>query len=479
VLGRQVDAGEWREACARAGVAASADLVDDLLACNLVVASDVGADVAWSFAHGLLCEAIQERARSAGRLHEHHRTAALMLQHKNPAEDAGERVARHLLAAGALRDAVDPLLDAGVRTRIATGDFVLADALLAEREMAMKQMHCAPEDPRWGEGWLLRGRLLSRRGRAAEAAAWAARTERAARVYGWHVLHVRALILLGSTARDRDDAVAAERRLLRAEGEARALGDRLLLGECLRELGRLSCDMGSFDRGAGHWHEALALCRQSGDPRGESDAQLALARIACARGNHENALETARQARGAFHQLGDRYGVGRALMIMGDAARRGGDADTAAGYYARALKRLESLGSSDAVAVCQLRIALLELERGERQDPPPLLERAMRTLESLGRKQALAWAELVLASYAASRRDFDAWSRHVAQAQHLLTGSAFVEADVAQAAELAGDRAWSANERTRSRDAYAIAWNQWRALGDEPAVARLFAKLQA
>ncbi|MEZ4432749.1 MAG: protein kinase [bacterium] len=65
MLGRDVDADEWRTACAQAAPAASGDLVELLVARRLGV--QAAGEVGWSFAHAMLRESLLRRIDEQGR----------------------------------------------------------------------------------------------------------------------------------------------------------------------------------------------------------------------------------------------------------------------------------------------------------------------------------------------------------------------------------------------------------------------------
>ena len=476
VLGQQVDGAEWADACQVAEVAAPRELVDDLLERNLGLPAARGIEVGWSFCHSMLCEAIKQRAREMGRLRSHHDACAQMLRSRN-SRDVGERIARHLIAAGNLREAVDPLLHAGARTRVETGDFVLADALLSEREQALQAMKCPRSDMRWGEGWLLRGRLTTRRGCYEEATIWAERCERAAAEHDWTAVHARALLLLGNIRRLKGETVAAERCLRRAEAESIDLDDDLLRAECHQELAKLLVDIGSLERAATHWQTSKRLFEAGGDVRGMVIATAAAAQLHAATEAWDQAMTLARAARDDFHQLGDRYGIAHCLQVMGDVARRRSDFDHASSYYERARKRYVTLGAAGAKATTELGLAITMLESGDTTAAKTALDTIARRLTELDRRHALALVSVALLSCSASAGAWDSWREHHDRGVELLAATQHVDIDLARLAELAGDGAAAAGEEIHARDAYAIAFTQWRTLGRDDGVTRVLGKL--
>lgn len=123
-LGVEVRGAEWSAAGANAGVLVPPALLDRLLDRNLAR----GTPDAWSFAHGMLREAVS--AADPDPRATHLACAAAL------SADQLARVGRHLHAAGELRDCLEPLLR-GARAANLALDYADALGLLAEREAAI------------------------------------------------------------------------------------------------------------------------------------------------------------------------------------------------------------------------------------------------------------------------------------------------------------------------------------------------------
>ncbi|MEO0602914.1 MAG: AAA family ATPase, partial [Myxococcota bacterium] len=117
ILGQVVIPEEWLGACRARGLRPSEGLLDTLLSRRLASAEEGGA---WSFAHSMLRESLHRSAVEAGRAAGHHRACAAMLQASGQA--VGERLARHLVRAGALGTALEPTVRA-IQAAIRAGDF--------------------------------------------------------------------------------------------------------------------------------------------------------------------------------------------------------------------------------------------------------------------------------------------------------------------------------------------------------------------
>ncbi len=256
-LGASVDPDEWRVACERAGLARPDAAVERLLDHGLVRRS--GGRLV--FAHGLLREALEDRARDAGRAARWHAACAdalltLAARRGEPPDRA--RRAAHLAAAGRPEEAVPLWLDAArermrrgwhkdIRPAIALFDAVLAHrpddgAVLADAAICRARL-----------GWLSAGRDDRRQldaardfaERAIAAAPFAGRPYRA----------------LATVHHYRGQPLAAIRRLEQAiereptDGESHAMA------------GRVMAETGPLDRATHHLTRALALGADSVDLR--------------------------------------------------------------------------------------------------------------------------------------------------------------------------------------------------------------------
>jgi ABC-type nitrate/sulfonate/bicarbonate transport system substrate-binding protein len=67
-------------------------------------------------------------------------------------------------------------------------------------------------------------------------------------------------------------------------------------------------------------------------------------------------------------------------------------------------------------------------------------------------------------------QDWAAWDEHFDAGAELLEEARQAEPDIARTARLAGDLARAAEEPSRARQAYTLAWHQWAAL-ERPAEA--------
>jgi len=117
------------------------------------------------------------------------------------------------------------------------------------------------------------------------------------------------------------------------------------------------------------------------------------------------------------------------------------------------------------------------LESGDTTAAKTALDTIARRLTELDRRHALALVSVALLSCSASAGAWDSWREHHDRVVELLAATQHVDIDLARLAELAGDGAAAAGEEIHARDAYAIAFTQWRTLGRDDGVTRVLGKL--
>lgn len=464
-----VDRREWEGACRAAGIDCPVDcqsaLLEELVTGRLALRTEEG----WSFVHAMLRESVERMARDAGRLAGHHRACAAMLRERWTAGERGvaERLGRHLLLAGELEAAVEPLL-AGARERRETSDYPAALSLLAERETALQELNAPAADPRWGSGWVLRARIHLHQGELAEVFRWAERAATDGGQDGGAILS-ESLRLQGDAARRRGDLDRAahlyERCIALPENPHGAAASLWGLADVARQRGRTVDARTLLDR-------SLLLYRAIGDEHGIADHALGQADLARQRRDLVAAKDLYRRARDRFEALGNRYGVARGANGLGEVARMRGDLVTAREGYARSLALLEELRSADAVFP-RLNLALSHLAEARFRDAQEILQESREILERRGWGGLLAAVHVGLLACAADARDWSAWDDHFDLGRAALTTSAALDPDLAACAELGGRLMDWAGQDARAREAYTIALAQWRGLEDEKGVRRM------
>jgi len=396
-LGLDIDPRAWSRACALAGVTAPPGLVALLTGEHLAVASRTG----WAWVHGMLRESLEHMAEEAGRKADHHRICAEVLRdlYGEHAQGHAEEVARHLIAAGDLAAAMEPLLDATYQMQL-SGQYERAERVLEEHAALADRLGLAREDVRrlrgrmqtvwllWmrgGEGMLERSRAMCRE------------VERAARRGGhddvlgeslrWHGLVARFERRWDESLAALEQAAACFERVGDPEGQARTA---LAHAVTLRALGRLT-EAEAALAAAEQWATAselfVLLPRIFGN----------LAEIALQRGDLAAAEVRFGRAIAAAEDGGDRKAQALTFGGAGDLALarlRFAEADT---HYRRAEALLASLGSRYVHGVRVRRISV-ELLQGAVTGAAPLRDCAARAdRDPLTRAEAHVGLALVAA----------------------------------------------------------------------------------
>jgi serine/threonine protein kinase/tetratricopeptide (TPR) repeat protein len=388
-LGQEVRSDEWRRACDdphglfgdrfKGDEPLRTSLVDQLLSARLVV----GTHARWSFVHGMLRESLERTAREAGRWRQHHEACAAMLKDRAVDPRVAERLGRHLLEAGQVEQALEPLLR-GVEHRLTTVGPQPARALLATVAEAMRGLGLPESDPRWGRLGVLSARTLADTGELDQALETAHRARTAATRFGWADVafvaaeaEARLTMRLGRLA-------DAEALLQRLQAEAEQAGDRPRVGVVLVDRAEVARRRGEPLRVVEHLRRAVAAL-EGGSRLDLARAELEWGRAAAASGDAREATRRLGSALGAFETLGAALGAAECADRWGRVAAGAGDLDTAERMLTRALSQYEALGSERALA-CRMRLAQVVL----RKDPArtwPIVERAEPWLAAMRRRR--------------------------------------------------------------------------------------------
>jgi len=477
VLGEAVHGEEWAQVCSVVGVEAPVGLVETLLARRLAYTDDRGPTVGWFFVHGMLRESLERRAQEQGRAEAHNRACAEMLQGRR-GQGIAERLANHLVAAGELAEALGPLR-AAVSERLDTGDYGMADALLAERDAALVELRSDEGSEEWCEDWILRGRLAASLGRFEVGLEWATLAVQTASENGWSPLRAEALLLRARLNRMRGSADQAEADIGQARRLAKAGGQQRLHSEALKELGRLLMHKGELEQAGKVLREMLALCQEAGDRRGVAQALWSLAHQETYLREYELACTHNQAALEDLRQLGDRWGTARCLVTAGELARLREDPEEAERCYREARDIAMAIGAADAVAICESNVARVLAEAGRYREAREQLERSRPKFEEQGRRDPLAWLHIVLLVCDAGEQRWEDWDDHWYEADKLLAETRYLDIDIATVAQMAGALAEERGRPNRARQAYLLARHQWEALGRQDEAAAVCEALDA
>lgn len=479
VLGLAVDAEEWQRVCddpdgrhASIGkvrfVPKNArlrhQLVERLLDARLAEETALG----FTFAHALLRETLVARANRAGRLEIHHRACAAILRANGDPADI-ERVGRHLLSAGAVEDALEPLLE-GVAHLKATSGFRGALALVGRCEEAMEALPLPSDDARWGHVWVQRATLYTELGELDEAERWARRVRASASRHGWTRFSAESHLRLGRIEMYRGRLTEAHRAFEAVVSIADEHGDRELVGWARYNQAVVAAQRGDGKHALRAALQATELLQPTAGKRVKASCLRLIGNAALVAGALDEAEKSLEGARRISEKLGHVLGQAETLGNLGEVRRARGQMDEARGLFEASARLYELAGSTQAVYP-RVNLAQLDLAAGAYVEAHASLYEAAAILEQQGRARLLPGLPLLLAAASAGLGDWAAFD-------HQLDRFAQLEGepthpDFAEAAEKAGALAKSAGMSERALRAWRIAIGEWRRLGDTKAVMRL------
>ncbi len=460
VLGRQVSNDEWHQVCHHAGIHLTVDILHTLFSGRLATVEDGG----WRFAHGMLRESLERMAREGDRLVPYHLACARMLLDKPEGQSGvAERLGRHLWSAGAYARALEPLLQ-GAQERRDTSDYRAARALLELRERAMTALGLPPEDPSWGQGWVMRSWIERLNWKFDEALTWAEHARQGAEMYGWTRILPEALWGLAWTTRQQGNWKHAEGLYQQASEHYKILDDVLGMAHCFKGLAIIARQRADLASAQALFERARLYYDRGGDQSGVASCLYGLGTVAHRAHDEPTAQALLQQALELHRHLGDQSEVANCLNVLAEVNRSQGDLDAAAAGYRAALKIHDAIGSGGGI-IPRLNLCIVLLDHGHYQEAQTTLEASRPVIEQTGQRALLAFVHLALAMCAAALQQWPTWSHHLPTARQLLIDTAMVDHDVARIAHAAADIAMVARRRREAQDAYAIALDQWTRLG--------------
>ncbi|MEZ4432102.1 MAG: protein kinase [bacterium] len=459
VLGTEVATGEWKRACALAGLPmdevrwALERLVEGRLIHLL-------GERRWAFTHGLLREALERRAAVSGRLMRWHAFCAAMLR-SEPEPDL-RRLRNHLVRAGEPSAAL-PLVMRRVEGALGREDLVALRRLVIEGVRLLWRIGVGLDER---EGIRLRATwawLMAQVG-SESAARQGERALAASQAAGDHGAVALALAALGQVVRTRDgDAVQAAVHLRRAMTAALKARDARLVARCSRQLCTLLETTGRLDEAEAVLDAVEKMPGADDDPREQGLRRLRRAAIAL----HRRLLPTARvhatAARDAFVQDGMRTDVMLAENLLGEIASAAKDGTAADLHYGIAHDIARELDHADA-PIYQVNRGRVLLDAGRYDEARSRLVVALREASRRDAWLATMLARLSLLPCAAHARHWSSWDTQWACLEPLRSGR-YVHRDVARIARIAARLADAAGEPLRAAAARRLAVDQYARLG--------------
>ncbi len=446
-LGQGVDGHEWGMVCEGLGVEPPPALLEALFESGLACQGHLG----WSWAFEAARQALARAAQREGVWAAVHLACAeAMLVGVENGACPTERQARHLVAAGADLEALEPLYRAAVE-RFEAGDYDLAGAVIEQRVSAMERVNCAPSDHRWGENWLLRARIALLRS-VEEAEALVERTIDAAVAHGWLALRGQLVEMRGRLALAAGDMPRAAEYLADAEALFERGGEAALLAHCRRDLGSALLSLGQLDRARDLVEDARAAFQRVGDLNGEGRCLIALADIARRRGRVDNAVRALARARRRFERAAARLGVAHSARLVADMARLQGRHGQAERSYVEAIDRFTVLGAA-AVDQARAGLGLLRIAEGRDEAARPLLRGAAERLERQGLRGGAALAHAGLFLLSARAMEWPAAESAMEAVKAALHAIGAAEPDTVDTLRLGAEVARAAGQESLAKDA--------------------------
>ena len=452
VLGREVNAAEWRAVCAEAGVPAPVELVDTLIEQRLACAIEDGPEDGWYFVHNMLRESIERVAADAGRLAGHHAACAAILEARQRQPGIAERLGRHLAGAGEAALALEPML-AGARERLDVGEHGAAGHLLTQRDRLISALGLPGDDPRRAEGWQLRCVAAMHRGELDSAEVIGVS---ALQMGGAPLDRGRLLLTLARIAKRKGDLPLAHRRVAEAAGIAEHVASPSLIVSCQQELAALRMAGGELPAAAEAFAVALAQAERVGDELLVARCHVGLASVAKQERRYADAVPHLTAARALFTKAGSRDGVAECANDLAEVDRYEGRLEAAEAGYREAVGRFRALGSGSQI-IPAVNLGLTLLARGALSDADREFAAALPVLERQGRQPLIARVLVYRLHPLASAGDWTGFDAALARAQALLQGLAAVPPDVLRHAQSAAVAAEAAGQSDRAAAVRALA----------------------
>lgn len=475
-LGREIDGAEWRALCDDADFERPNEIREELLERGLAERTDDG----WAFAHGLLVDSLERRARTGGRWSDHNRACVRVLKQRQSDQPGRTpiRLADHYIEAGDLKDALEPLVT-GVMNANRSGDAHSSLEILERRRELLDALDLDENDPRRLENAIYMEGFRSVLG--ADPVPQIERLEesiRRAEQLDRNDLAAEAALLAGSCARRAGTFERASEFFEAGRDHGRRAGERLLRTRSLLQLGWLENIRGNLEESARSFSEGSDQARKAEAPYWEAYAQYGLAWVklaggetAGARALFENVLESSGEA--GFRELG-----AECLNGLGDLDRYAGDADGARDYYRQKCERAREMSRPAEEATARLNLVQVELMDGHFEDAAERLREAERGLRQTGRSgrhpDIIRLCRLV---HAAGTDDFAAFDQEWARYDEGWPEEASLVRDHPWLLEMAGDHAADGGARNRAERVWRLGRELWAELGDDAAVERVDEKL--
>ncbi len=375
-LGREVTDDECQPLSRIVDVSPPSGLLADLLRNRLIERTESG----WQFAHDMLRETLERRARHGGRWHQHNLACAQMLEERSSGDefDRTYRLGHHYLEAERYEEAIDPLIDAlelcGRRS-----DFETASYLESRLDDAFEAAELPESDPRWGWYVVARVRLqYSRsRGEMSEQSIDQLESIRAmGEKYGHDFLVSQALHAIGQRFKQKEtDYQRALNYYTRALDRIEPAEHPSEYGRVCRTIGEVHLRLGNLEAAADADARAIELLEES--PGARAKATCELGRVELERGHPHRARSRFEEALSLFKEVESPQGISISLNALGDIALQNDNLERARQYYERAREYARITVGYNVIAI-EFSLIHLHTEQDNYQRAFSILERVRR-----------------------------------------------------------------------------------------------------
>jgi eukaryotic-like serine/threonine-protein kinase len=471
-LGQEIDRKEWKALCRHRGIEPADELVEVMVANRLARLTPRG----WNFYHGALREALERLAKESKRWVDHHRASAYVLQELYSASRLGvaRRLAWHWLQARDYEAALGPLLQAAREYRQASRH-AHAQALLDQREEALRRLCLSEDDERWAEGWILRALIFADLTEYDDSLANLDRAEGVAERLGSAELIAECAYVRAVMAKSFGLFDECIRLIEKAHTHYVALDHRLGIAKTHHLQGTLGYWIGNDEASQEHYEKARALFEEQRNGRGLALCLQGLGTVANRLGDFERAERLILEAIRGFEASGDREGVVNCLNSLGETYRHQGDLARAERYYERVLS---ATLRNDISHPAFFNLAMVRMFQGDFTGARTILEDVFARLLERPRQAMIAMAHAYLTPCCAAEGDWPAFDVHIEEARVYIEAQSIAHADLATVIELAGDLALKVGQWERGRVAMELAMGQWLTLDEGERVEALAERLE-
>ncbi|QDG52682.1 tetratricopeptide repeat protein [Persicimonas caeni] len=453
VLGLEVNEAEWRASLRLTGTGFPEAQIQRLLSHRLLDETDTGV----RFAHSMLRESLERRAKEAGRYVGHHRVCARMLQERYGGEkQAAERLGRHLLAARAYLDALDPLL-VGARARGNASDFEATLVLLDLREGAIEALGlptvCAPRI----ENWALRAICMAFLHDYEAAYALARRALNSAEKLDDPRLTATCCYRLSQCVQFQGDYGRALPLLQRAQALAADFDDDDLAMRLASGMGQALTRLGRPDEAVEHLEKARALATALDDTLHLPAVLDALGSCERHRGRLAEAEAVFREALAHCNETGHYLVLSMLMNSLGDVVRLQGRLAEAEQIYRKVVAG-EDTHHQRGVSTALLNLALIYVQTDRFKQAKPILDDLAPGFERQQHARFLLYTRAISLPCLAAEADWYTFERRLGLVLEGIGATGLVDVDLAICLEKAGQLAADARHNdyaTRLFDAAA------------------------